>query len=83
MIGLIIGMILSGAVVGALGRLALPGPDPMSFWQTVGVGIGGSMLAGLVVGLLTGWDAEPGVLSAVLGSTFVVWVVRRARASRA
>jgi uncharacterized membrane protein YeaQ/YmgE (transglycosylase-associated protein family) len=36
---------LIGLVVGALARLALPGRDPMSLWQTMAIGIGGSLLA--------------------------------------
>jgi uncharacterized membrane protein YeaQ/YmgE (transglycosylase-associated protein family) len=42
---------LSGLFVGALGRLAIPGPDPMGLGMTMLVGIGGSMIGGLV-GLL-------------------------------
>ena len=36
-----------GLVVGALGRLLLPGPDPLGFFGTVGVGLLGSYSAGL------------------------------------
>jgi len=36
-----------GLVVGALGRLLLPGPDPLGFFGTVGVGLLGSYAAGL------------------------------------
>ena len=43
---------LIGLVVGALARLALPGRDPMSLWQTMAIGIGGSLLAGIVARLL-------------------------------
>ena len=39
---------LGGLVVGALARLALPGKDPMSLGQTMLVGIGGSLAAGLL-----------------------------------
>ena len=38
---------LIGLVVGALGRLLLPGPDPLSVWGTIGVGLVGSYAAGL------------------------------------
>ncbi len=38
-----------GLVIGALGRLAVPGPDPMPLWTTVLLGIAGSIL-GAVVG---------------------------------
>ena len=36
---------LSGLVIGALGRLAIPGPDPMTIWQTILIGIAGSSSA--------------------------------------
>ncbi len=40
---------LQGLFVGAFARLALPGPDPLTLLQTMGVGLAGSFLAGLVV----------------------------------
>jgi uncharacterized membrane protein YeaQ/YmgE (transglycosylase-associated protein family) len=36
-----------GLFVGALGRLLLPGPDPMGIWMTILVGVCGSFAAGL------------------------------------
>ncbi len=33
---------VSGLIIGALARLALPGPDPMSIPATIGLGLGGS-----------------------------------------
>ena len=38
-----------GLIVGAFARLALPGPDPMSLFQTALLGIAGSLVAGIVV----------------------------------
>ena len=69
---------VSGLIVGALGRLALPGPDPMTIPQTILVGIGGSLLAGIVVRLLFGRSAS--LLAAVLGATAIVALIRRSRA---
>lgn len=43
---------LSGLIVGGLARLAVPGPDPMSIWRTIILGILGSFLGGLIAGLL-------------------------------
>lgn len=53
LIGFIIAVAVTGAIVGGLARLALPGPDPMSIGQTILVGIGGSLGAGLIVRLLS------------------------------
>ena len=39
----------SGLIVGALARLALPGPDPMSIGMTILIGIAGSFIGGLVM----------------------------------
>ena len=36
-----------GLVVGALARLLLPGPDPISIGATIAVGVLGSLAAGL------------------------------------
>ena len=41
-------MLLWGLIVGAFARLALPGPDPLTWFQTSMVGVGGSFLAGVV-----------------------------------
>src|SRR5688500_20284344 len=43
---------VSGFIVGALARLAVPGPDPMPLWRTITLGILGSLLGGLLAGLL-------------------------------
>src|SRR2546428_13696504 len=47
-------LLLGGLFVGALGRLALPGPDPMSISTTILIGIAGSFLAGIFSWLLFG-----------------------------
>src|ERR671936_313854 len=39
---------LSGLVVGALARLLVPGPDPMTILETILVGIAGTMIAAAV-----------------------------------
>jgi uncharacterized membrane protein YeaQ/YmgE (transglycosylase-associated protein family) len=45
---LVIAILLSGLLTGALARLAVPGPDPMPLWLTVAIGLTGS-IAGAVV----------------------------------
>jgi uncharacterized membrane protein YeaQ/YmgE (transglycosylase-associated protein family) len=69
---------LVGLVVGAFARLALPGRDPMSIWQTIGVGIGGSLLAGLVGRLLLDRD-DASFLMSVIFAAGIVYLVRRSR----
>jgi uncharacterized membrane protein YeaQ/YmgE (transglycosylase-associated protein family) len=69
---------LSGLIVGALARLALPGPDPMSIWQTILVGIAGSFGAGLLAWLVFGRNGASIVLSVLL-ATGIVYLIRRSR----
>ncbi len=54
MIGLIIGLIVVGAILGFLARLLLPGPDPMSVPATILLGVAGQLVAGLVFRLVFG-----------------------------
>jgi len=46
--GYIIGLIIAGAIVGALGRLFHPGRDPMGILLTIGIGIASLLIAGLI-----------------------------------
>jgi uncharacterized membrane protein YeaQ/YmgE (transglycosylase-associated protein family) len=72
----IIGLVLTGLVVGALGRLAIPGPNPMSIGRTILVGIGGSILGGIVGALIFGRNGG-GLLLAVAGAALIVWLLER------
>src|SRR5438309_2636774 len=78
LIAYIIVLFLSGLFVGALARLALPGPDPMTLLQTAVVGIAGSFLAGVVWAILFHRNGG-GVLLSVLFATGIVYLVRRSR----
>jgi len=46
----IIGLIIAGLIVGALGRLFHPGRDPMGLLATIGIGIAAVIIAGLLIG---------------------------------
>jgi uncharacterized membrane protein YeaQ/YmgE (transglycosylase-associated protein family) len=80
-IAFIIALLLSGLIVGALGRLALPGPDPMTIPQTILIGIAGSLIAGLITYALFGRNGA-GILLSVVVTTGLVYAVRRARGDR-
>jgi uncharacterized membrane protein YeaQ/YmgE (transglycosylase-associated protein family) len=45
-LGALLSIVFSGFLIGALARLALPGPDPMPFWLTVLLGLSGSLVGG-------------------------------------
>lgn len=68
---------LQGLFVGAFARLALPGPDPLTLLQTMGIGLAGSFLAGLVFYLLVG--TGPSFLAALVFSVGIVYFIRRRR----
>ena len=71
----LIALALSGLIVGALGRLAIPGPNPMSISMTIVVGIGGSFVGGLVGSLLFGRSG--GLLLAVVSAAGIVWLLEK------
>ncbi len=81
--GLILGLILSGLVVGALGRLAIPGPNPMSIGMTILVGVGGSLGAGLLGYLIFGRNYGGSLLLSVLGAAGIVYLLQRRDRSKA
>jgi uncharacterized membrane protein YeaQ/YmgE (transglycosylase-associated protein family) len=78
MIGYIISLCIVGLIVGALARLALPGRDPMTIFQTMLVGIAGSLAAGLAYALLFHRNGG-GFIVSVLFSMIIVYAIRRAR----
>jgi uncharacterized membrane protein YeaQ/YmgE (transglycosylase-associated protein family) len=67
---------LSGLIVGALARWILPGPDPMSWPATIGYGIAGSFLGGLVARLVT-LPVWMGPVLSVAGAILLIWFFRR------
>ena len=74
-----IGFLLTGLLIGALGRLAIPGRQQMGCIVTTLVGIGGSVLAGLVGDAL--FDNYTGsLLLAIACSAAIVFVISRATA---
>ena len=77
MLGYLLLLALSGLIVGALGRLAIPGPNPMSVPMTIAVGIGGSVIGGLIGNLL--FNRPGGLVLAVLGAALIVWLMERRR----
>jgi uncharacterized membrane protein YeaQ/YmgE (transglycosylase-associated protein family) len=84
MLGAILSILASGFLIGALARLAIPGPDPMPFWLTILIGLGGAAIGGGITALLI----RPGstldsreyfwiLLSSVAAATGLVAAYRR------
>jgi uncharacterized membrane protein YeaQ/YmgE (transglycosylase-associated protein family) len=71
----ILALIVWGFIVGGLARLALPGPDPMPWYATIGLGLAGSLVGGLIARLLLG--TAGGLIFAFLGATLLLYLYRR------
>lgn len=48
--------IIIGLIAGLLGRLLMPGPQPMGWLLTIGLGLVGSILGGFISSLVFGTD---------------------------
>jgi uncharacterized membrane protein YeaQ/YmgE (transglycosylase-associated protein family) len=78
LLAFIIWLAITGLVIGALARLALPGPDPMGIGMTILVGLAGSFIGGIITSLIAGRNAWS-FLVAVAVSTGIVYLIRRSR----
>lgn len=72
----VVAILLTGLVVGGLGRLAVPGKDPMPLWLTILIGIAGSMVGGAIaLGLSFGLGGV--FVLSVFAATLIVIAYRR------
>ena len=69
--GQIIGLIIAGLIVGALGRLFHRGPDPMGLLMTIAIGVASVLIAGLLIGGFLGF-----VLAVIIGVVLVALTSR-------
>ena len=81
MIGEIIGAIIIGIIAGYLGRLLLPGKDPMGFVATVAIGIAGALLGWVLFTYALGIGDKDkfdlgGILGAIIGTMILLLIVR-------
>ena len=51
-LGSVLGVMVAGFWIGAAARWLVPGPDPMPFWLTVGIGLAGSIAGGGIAALV-------------------------------
>jgi uncharacterized membrane protein YeaQ/YmgE (transglycosylase-associated protein family) len=73
----IIVLILIGLVAGFIARAVVPGKDSMSIVATIILGIVGSLVGGLLLGLLTRGDDDfgpAGFLGSVVGAIIVLLI---------
>jgi uncharacterized membrane protein YeaQ/YmgE (transglycosylase-associated protein family) len=76
-----IGAIILGIVAGFLGRLLMPGKDPMGFFATVLLGLGGAVIGFLIFTELLGIGDNDvfdlgGLIGAVIGVMILLGVYR-------
>jgi len=71
----IIVLIVGGFIIGGLARWALPGPDPMPWYATIALGVGGALVGGIIFGLLIGHAI--GFLGAFIGAVILLYLYRR------
>jgi uncharacterized membrane protein YeaQ/YmgE (transglycosylase-associated protein family) len=69
MVGAIIGAIVAGLIIGALGRLILPGKQNISIIMTIVIGVIASLLATFILGALFGYTNSNG------GVKWWYWIV--------
>jgi uncharacterized membrane protein YeaQ/YmgE (transglycosylase-associated protein family) len=69
MVGAIIGAIIAGLIIGALGRLILPGKQNISILMTIVIGIVASLVATFILGAIFGYSNSNG------GVRWWFWIV--------
>jgi len=73
----IVWMIVVGFVVGLLARFVYPGAVDLGFWMTTLLGIGGSLVGGVIGGLIwkspEGKFQPAGIILSVIGSMLLIW----------
>lgn len=70
-IGAIIGTIIVGAIVGALGRLILPGGQDIGLVKTIGLGVVSAFIVGLVLGSV---NAIVAIIVSALVAAGLLWL---------
>ena len=74
----LIGAIISGLFVGVLARFFYPGTVTMGWLMTIGLGVAGSLLAGLVAGRGSYGEGfqRAGCFASIIGAIVLIFVGR-------
>ncbi len=89
MLGLILTIIIVGAIAGFVARLLVPGRQHLSILGTIALGIVGSLIGGLLGYVLFHKDADDGLLqpAGIIGSiigaviALLIWQMSQRRSS--
>lgn len=76
-LGFVLSLVITGLVIGGLGRLVVPGPNPMSLWLTLAVGIVGAFVGGVITAIIGGGIVVAVVLEILVAAGLVVLISRR------
>jgi uncharacterized membrane protein YeaQ/YmgE (transglycosylase-associated protein family) len=80
MLGLLLWLFVGGLFIGGLGRLLVPGPNPIGLIRTALVGVAGSFLGGLVayaIGLHYRYSLLTGFILSVIFAAIIVAAIDR------
>jgi uncharacterized membrane protein YeaQ/YmgE (transglycosylase-associated protein family) len=73
----IIGTIIVGFIVGLIARAIMPGVDSLGFWLTTALGIGGSIVGGVISSLIfkspDGKFHPAGWILSIIGAMVLLW----------
>lgn len=81
-LAIVLSLVITGLVVGGLGRLAVPGPNPMGIGTTMLIGIAGAFVGSLVGALLGNLWVLNLVLEVAAAAGLVALVSRRTTGRR-
>jgi uncharacterized membrane protein YeaQ/YmgE (transglycosylase-associated protein family) len=82
----ILSLLVSGLIIGLLARFAVPGKDPLAIWQTILLGIAGSLVGGALAALfgfidgdepITAGEAAASLLFSLGGAIVLLILYRR------
>ena len=86
MLGALLSLLVSGLIIGVLARFAVPGKDPLKLWQTILLGVSGSLLGTLVArilgfidgdGTITGGEASASLAFSLGGAIALLILYRK------
>jgi uncharacterized membrane protein YeaQ/YmgE (transglycosylase-associated protein family) len=76
----ILALVIGGLIIGAFGRLVVPGPNPMGILGTTAVGLAGSAVGGVIGRVLLGWRRRYslglGFVLAVACTALIVYAIQ-------
>ncbi|MGR6320262.1 hypothetical protein Q2K19_24555 [Micromonospora soli] len=71
----LVGAVVVGVAVGAVGRLVLPGRKAAPVWLTLALGVAAALLGAIVVGLVGTGPGGPAVLALIVQVVFAAVAV--------